>query len=45
MMLFPDRAQLKNFPTKSKAGGPWVMWPDTPYAHLMLPIDSYPPAP
>jgi hypothetical protein len=43
MMLFPDRTQLKNFPTNSKTGGPWVMWPDTPYAHLMLPIDSYPP--
>ncbi len=23
-------------------GGPWIMWPDTPYAHLMIPIDSYP---
>jgi hypothetical protein len=43
MMLFPDRTQLKSFPTNSKTGGPWVMWPDTPYAHLMLPIDSYPP--
>jgi hypothetical protein len=21
-------------------GGPWVMWPGTPYAHLMIPIDS-----
>jgi len=42
MMLFPDRAQLKNFPTQSSPGGPWVMWPDTPYAHLMLPVDSYP---
>jgi hypothetical protein len=42
MMLFPDRTQLKNYPTKSTSGGPWVMWPDTPYAHLMLPIDSYP---
>jgi hypothetical protein len=44
MMLLPDRAQLKHFPTNSKTGGPWVMWPDTPYAHLMLPIDSYPAA-
>jgi len=44
MILLPDRTQLKSFPTNSKTGGPWVMWPDTPYAHLMLPIDSYPPA-
>lgn len=43
MILLPDRAQLKNFPTDSKSGGPWVMWADTPYAHLMLPIDAYPP--
>lgn len=43
MILLPDRAQLKFFPTDSKAGGPWVMWADTPYAHLMVPIDSYPP--
>ena len=20
--------------------GPWVMWPDTPYRHLMIPIDA-----
>ncbi len=43
MILLPDRAQLNHFPRNSKDGGPWVMWPDTPYAHLMLPIDSYPP--
>ena len=43
MMLLPDRTQLKHFPTHSKGGGPWVMWPGTPYAHLMLPIESYPP--
>lgn len=42
MVLFPDRSQLKAFPTKSTDGGPWIMWGDTPYAHLMLPIDSYP---
>jgi hypothetical protein len=29
-------------PTDSKNGGPWVMWAGTPYAHLMIPIDSYP---
>jgi len=22
-------------------GGPWVMWPGTPYQHLMVPIDSF----
>jgi hypothetical protein len=42
MFLLPDRAQLKSFPSNSQTGGPWVMWGDTPYAHLMMPIDSYP---
>ena len=42
MVLVPDVEALKNVSTNSKNGGPWVMWPDTPYAHLMIPIDSYP---
>jgi hypothetical protein len=43
MVLVPDLETLKNVSTDSKNGGPWVMWADTPYAHLMIPIDSYPP--
>ena len=42
MILVPDVESLKNVSTNSKNGGPWIMWPDTPYAHLMIPIDSYP---
>jgi len=42
MVLVPDQASLKNIPTDSKNGGPWVMWAGTPYAHIMIPIDSYP---
>lgn len=42
MVLVPDVAALKSLPTDRKNGGPWVMWADTPYAHLMIPIDSYP---
>jgi len=42
MVLLPDVAALKNVSTNSKNGGPWVMWADTPYAHVMIPIDSYP---
>ena len=42
MILVPDAMALKNIPTKSTNGGPWIMWADTPYAHLMLPIESYP---
>jgi hypothetical protein len=42
MVLVPDVETLKSLPTNSKNGGPWVMWAGTPYAHLMVPIDSYP---
>jgi hypothetical protein len=42
MVLVPDQASLKNLSTDSKNGGPWVMWAGTPYAHIMIQIDSYP---
>jgi hypothetical protein len=42
MVLVPDIEALKSLPTNSKNGGPWIMWAGTPYAHLMIPIDSYP---
>lgn len=42
MILIPDMGALWNIPTNSKNGGPWIMWAGTPYAHLMIPIDSYP---
>jgi hypothetical protein len=38
MILVPDRSTLKGISTDHLNGGPWVMWPDTPYAHLMIPI-------
>lgn len=40
MLLVPDRSLLKAFSTDHLNGGPWVMWPDTPYAHLMVPLES-----
>jgi len=42
MILVPDEGLLKDVSTDSKNGGPWIMWSGTPYAHLMIPIDSYP---
>jgi hypothetical protein len=42
MVLVPDVETLKSLPTDSKNGGPWVMWAGTPYAHVMIPIESYP---
>lgn len=40
MIIVPDRAQLKNVSTDHLNGGPWVMWPNTPYAHIMIPLES-----
>jgi len=40
MIVVPDLSLLKNMSTDHRNGGPWVMWPDTPYAHIMVPIDS-----
>jgi hypothetical protein len=40
MMLVPDPNMLKNISTDHLNGGPWVMWPDTPYAHIMIPLES-----
>lgn len=42
MILVPDRDSFSSLPTDPHNGGPWIMWPDTPYAHIMVPIDSYP---
>jgi hypothetical protein len=36
-VLVPDGSMLEGVSTDPKNGGPWVMWRDTPYAHLMIP--------
>ena len=41
MMLVPDLALLDSIPRDHRNGGPWIMWPDTPYAHIMIPVESY----
>ncbi len=38
MMIVPDPALLEGIPTDPDAGGPYVMWRDTPFAHVMVPI-------
>ena len=43
MIILPDTKALGKLSTDSKNGGPWVMWHGTPFAHIMVPIDSYPP--
>ena len=39
MMYLPAKLlDLANFPTDPSKGGPWLMWGDTPYGHVMLPV-------
>jgi hypothetical protein len=38
MVLVTDQDSLKQLSTDHTNGGPWVMWPDTPYAHIMVPV-------
>ena len=39
MIITPDPALLDDLPTDPDNGGPFVMWKDTPYAHVMIPVD------
>jgi hypothetical protein len=42
MLLVPDQGMIDNISTDPNNGGPWIMWPGTAYAHVMVPIDAYP---
>ncbi|CAM4085252.1 hypothetical protein VRRI112168_13935 [Vreelandella rituensis] len=42
MLIVPDPALLEGLPTTPDANGPYVMWPDSPYAHVMWPVDERP---
>lgn len=41
MIIVPDSAMLRGLPTDPKSGGPWVMWRNTPYAHIMVPMPKH----
>lgn len=41
MILVPDPEMLEGLPTTHDNGGPWVMWRDTPYVHIMAPMPRY----
>jgi hypothetical protein len=45
MMIVPDHKLLEGMSTDHRNGGPWVMWPDTPYAHIMIPVEARFPSP
>lgn len=36
-VLVTEASMLEGISTDPNNGGPWVMWRDTPYAHLMIP--------
>jgi hypothetical protein len=38
VMIIVPKALLKGITRDPKVGGPYVMWGDTPYAHIMLPM-------
>lgn len=39
LMIFPAGNLDPNvYGTDPKTGGPWIMWADTPYEHLMVPV-------
>jgi hypothetical protein len=38
MLLVPDAKMLDGMPVHPDQGGPWVMWRNTPYVHVMAPM-------
>ena len=38
MIIEPDAARLRGLSTDENNGGPYVMWANTPYAHVMVPV-------
>lgn len=43
MLVAPGDDPWADYPVDPVNGGPWIMWPDTPYEHLMVPIDAMEP--
>ncbi len=39
MLISPDPSALAAIPTEPSGGGPYVMWPDSPFAHVMIPVE------
>ena len=38
MMVIVPKGALEGITSDPSSGGPWVMWGDTDYAHLMIPV-------
>jgi len=39
MILAPDESMFAGIPHDPSGGGPYVMWRDTPYVHIMVPVE------
>lgn len=44
LMVLVPRAALAGLTDDPDSGGPYVMWKDTPYAHIMIPVAERPPS-
>jgi len=40
LMIVVPKAMLEGITDDPSTGGPWVMWKDTPYAHIMVPVSA-----
>lgn len=40
LMLLVPKELLEGITDDPSQGGPWVMWGDTPYAHIMVPLED-----
>jgi hypothetical protein len=40
MLIVPDPSLLEGIPTDPSYGGPYVMWRDTPFVHVMIPVEG-----
>lgn len=40
MIIVSDPSLVEDLPTDPEAGGPWLMWKGTPYAHIMIPTEG-----
>ena len=43
MIIVPDAKMLEGLPVTAESGGPWVMWRNTPYVHIMAPMPKHEP--
>lgn len=40
LMIIVPKQMLEGITTDPSSGGPYVMWKDTDYAHIMIPVDN-----